>query len=145
MSTFFFSEQEQSSLVEAIRQAELHTSGEIRIHIEPKCTIDPEQRAWQVFAGLDMHQTDLRNGVLIYLAYESKRFAIIGDKGIHEKVSQHFWDKERDILKMHFAQGQFHEGLVKAIHEVGQSLKTYFPRAIDDTNELSNEISFGHE
>lgn len=145
MSSFFFSEQEQNSLVEAIRQAELHTSGEIRIHVEPSCTMKPELRAWQVFAQLDMHQTDLRNGVLIYLAYESKLFAIIGDKGIHEKVSQSFWEKERDILKNHFSQGKFLDGLVLAVHEIGQSLQVHFPRAANDTNELSNEISFGHE
>src|SRR6478735_3091048 len=91
MSKTFFTETEQQQIIEAIKQAELNTSGEIRLHIEPTCDGDPYERAQKVFESLGMQTTELKNGVLFYLAYKSKKFAIIGDKGIHEKVSQQFW------------------------------------------------------
>jgi len=143
MQEFFFSEEEQSSLVEAIRQAELRTSGEIRVHVEPICKTDATVRAKEVFEALGMHATALKNGVLIYLAYESKVFAIIGDTGIHEKVKDSFWQAERDKLKHFFSQGEFVPGLLEVINDSGLKLQHFFPRASNDTNELSNEISFG--
>jgi len=145
MSKQFFTQQEQSQLVESIRLAELNTSGEIRVHVEPKCMINPEERAKEVFAQLGMHSTEKQNGVLIYLAYESKVFAIIGDIGIHEKVSNAFWDAERDTMKIHFSKSEFLKGLQIVIGDVGTKLKQYFPYQSEDTNELSNEISFGGE
>ncbi len=143
MSKTFFSEAEQQEIVEAIKQAELNTSGEIRLHIEPKCEGDPYERAQKVFESLEMNATELKNGVLFYLAYQSKKFAIIGDKGIHEKVSQQFWDAEKEVLVQYFKEGKYSAGLVKAIGDAGQKLKAHFPYQSNDTNELSDEISFG--
>ncbi|MES2779408.1 MAG: TPM domain-containing protein [Bacteroidota bacterium] len=143
MAKNFFTDTEQQQIVEAIKQAELNTSGEIRVHIEPTCEGDPYERAQKVFESLGMDATDLKNGVLFYVAYTSKKFAILGDKGIHEKVSQQFWDAEKELLLQHFKEGSYAEGLIKAIGDAGQKLKTYFPYAADDTNELSNDISFG--
>ncbi len=143
MSKLFFTQQEQDELIGAIKSAELNTSGEIRVHVEPKCTINPEERAKLVFTQLGMHATQLQNGVLIYLAYESKVFAIIGDKGIHEKVGFSFWDAERDTMKNYFSKSEYLKGLVLVIGDIGMKLKEFFPYQSDDTNELSNEISFG--
>lgn len=143
MAKTFFTETEQQQIVEAIRQAELNTSGEIRLHVEARCKGDAYQRAKSVFEGLGMHKTALKNGVLFYLAYQDKKFAILGDKGIHEKVSQQFWDEEKELLLQYFKQQQHAEGLCLAINQAGEKLKQYFPYASDDTNELSNDISFG--
>ena len=143
MSKLFFTQQEQDELIGAIKSAELNTSGEIRVHVEPNCTINPEERAKLVFTQLGMHATQLQNGVLIYLAYESKVFAIIGDKGIHEKVGFSFWDAERDTMKNYFSKSEYLKGLVLVIGDIGMKLKEFFPYQSDDTNELSNEISFG--
>jgi uncharacterized membrane protein len=143
MSKTFFSESEQQQIVEAIQKAESNTSGEIRVHIEPTCDGDAYERAKTVFESLGMHATELKNGVLFYVAYQSKKFAILGDKGIHEKVSQQFWDAEKEVLLNHFKENNHAMGLCKAITDAGAKLKEHFPYADNDTNELSNDISFG--
>jgi uncharacterized membrane protein len=139
----FFTEAEQQQIVDAIKQAELNTSGEIRVHIEPECKVDPYDRAQQVFESLGMHATEQKNGVLFYVAYADKKFAILGDKGIHDKVQQNFWDAEKELLLSHFKDGKYTEGLCQAIADAGEKLKLHFPYQSDDTNELSNDISFG--
>lgn len=143
MSKTFFSETEQQQIVEAIKQAELNTSGEIRVHIEPTCDGDAYDRAKVVFESLGMHATELKNAVLFYVAYESKKFAILGDSGIHEKVTQTFWDTEKELLLTHFKEDKYAMGLCKAIADAGEKLKQHFPYASNDTNELTNDISFG--
>ena len=143
MSKKFFTDTEKQRIVEAIQQAELNTSGEIRVHVEPTCEGDPYERAQKVFESLGMHATELKNGVLFYVAYKSKKFAILGDKGIHDKVSQTFWDSTKDLMQSFFKQEQFAKGLCEGIGQAGEKLKIHFPYASNDTNELSNDISFG--
>jgi len=140
----FFKEEEQQRIIEAIRQAEKQTSGEVKVHIEKKCpTGDVMDRAKEVFGLLNMHLTEERNGVLFYLAYEDRKFAVLGDKGIYEKVSQNFWDSTKDLLRSHFSKNQFSEGLCQGIAEAGFQLKKHFPYQSDDINELPDDISFG--
>ena len=140
----FFKEEEQQRIIEAIRQAEKQTSGEVKVHIEKKCpTADVMERAKEVFGLLNMHLTEERNGVLFYLAYEDRKFAVLGDKGIYEKVSLDFWDSTKDLLRAHFSKNQFSEGLSKGIAEAGLQLKKHFPYQSDDINELPDDISFG--
>jgi len=141
---FILSDTQQKSIVEAIKQAENNTSGEIKVHIEEKCsTSDAMERAQEIFKYLLLHQTAQRNGVLFYLAYEDQKFAIFGDKGINEKVGQGFWDSTKDLLRENFKKGDFENGLVSAITEAGNQLKHYFPYQSDDKNEISDEISRG--
>ena len=78
----FLSDQEQANILAAISDAESHTSGEIRLHLESRCRGDVLDRAAVVFETLAMHKTSLRNGVLFYLATEDRKFAILGDGGI---------------------------------------------------------------
>lgn len=138
-----FNKQEQAQIIEAIKHAELQTSGEIRVHVEPKCKTEPVECAKEIFVKLNMHATELKNGVLFYLAYKDKKFVVIGDSGIHEKVTDAFWDEERDILQSHFKENKFAEGLCLAIQKAGEKLNTYFPRQHNDSNELRDDISFG--
>ena len=98
----FLTADQQATVVDAVRLAEKGTSGEIRIHIDAECTGDPMHRAEEVFGRLGMHRTALRNGVLIYLACNTKVFAIIGDKGINERVPEHFWEDVKDIMATRF-------------------------------------------
>jgi uncharacterized membrane protein len=142
MSEPFFSESEQQRIVEAIRLAELNTSGEIRVHLEATCKGDPYERATLKFGEMGMHATALHNGILFYLAYRDKKFAVVGDQGIHEKVQQEFWDNLTQVMSEHFRNGKFTEGLSLAIAMAGDQLKKHFPYQSDDTNELSNELSF---
>lgn len=138
-----FTPDEQQRIVEAIRQAEKATSGEIRVHVESNCANpDPVQRAIEVFAQLGMHQTKDQNGVLFYLAHVDRKFAIVGDKGIDARVPANFWESTKELLRSHFASGNYVDGLRRGIELAGQQLKQYFPYASDDTNELTDDISF---
>jgi len=141
----FFSKQEQEDIKQAIMNAELDTSGEIRIHIENTCSGDVLDRAAFIFKQLGMSKTDLRNGVLIYLAVRNRRFAIIGDMGIHKVVPENYWDNIKANMLNHFRENRFADGLIEAIEETGKQLKKNFPYQRHDVNELSDDISFGKE
>ena len=140
----FFSKSEEEQIVAAIKAAEKNTSGEIRVHIEASSKgKDPLERAVQVFQELEMHQTEARNGVLFYLAYEDHAFSIFGDQGINQKVPVGFWDSTRDQMQTAFKKLVFAEGLIAGITEAGEVLKAYFPYQSDDQNELDDSISKG--
>ncbi len=139
----FLSKEEQQRIVQAIQEAEKETSGEIRLHIESRCKGDPLERAKVIFQKLKMHQTALRNGVIVYLAIDDRKFAIWGDKGINEKVPENFWQDVKEVMASHFKKNAFAEGLIKGITMIGEKLKEFFPHQIDDVNELSDDISFG--
>ena len=138
-----FNSAEKNRIVAAIATAEKKTSGEIRVHIEPRCKGDVLARASEVFHKLEMDKTVKRNGVLIYLAYDDKRFAIAGDKGINDVVPAGFWDTTKDEMSKYFKKGQFEAGVIHVISEAAKHLAIYFPHGADDKNELSNEISEG--
>ncbi|MCS6935172.1 MAG: TPM domain-containing protein [Chitinophagales bacterium] len=144
-SPFPFLDEEQSrALVAAIARAELHTSGEIKVHLEPHCPInDVMERAAEVFNRLEMYKTVQRNGVLIYIAYSDHRFAVLGDEGINRKVPPDFWNEVIEIMKTHFTTGDFLTGITAAIEQCGRQLEQFFPREHTDVNELSDEISRG--
>jgi uncharacterized membrane protein YgcG len=139
----FFSPNEQEDIKMAIMEAELDTSGEIRVHIENTLIGDNLDRAAFIFKKLKMDETAKRNGVLIYLAIQNRRFAIIGDSGINSVVPPNFWDDIKAAMVNHFREGKFSEGLIDAISRTGQQLKLHFPYKTGDKNELSDEISFG--
>ena len=139
----FLTSEDEQGVIDAIKQAEHNTSGEIRVHLEKKAKKEAFDRAKEVFELLEMHQTELRNGVLIYVAIEDKAFAICGDKGINEVVSKDFWNSTKDIMQSHFKKGEFKQGLIEGIIKAGEQLKTYFPYKKNDVNELPDEISKG--
>jgi len=140
----FFTQQEQDAIRQVVMDAELDTSGEIRIHIENKCKGDVLDRASYVFKQLKMNETLLRNGVLVYLALDDHKFAIIGDKGINKVVPPNFWDDISQNMMTFFQKNEFKEGLCQAIAAVGHHLKKYFPYRSDDVNELADDLSFGN-
>ena len=121
--------------------AEKNTSGEIRVHLEKKTSLEPIERAREVFQLLKMEQTKDRNGVLIYIAVKSKKFAIFGDDGINAKVATDFWNCTKDIILEHLKAGNNKLALIKGIENAGNQLKKHFPFEDDDTNELPNEIT----
>ncbi len=139
----FFSKEEQEKIMNAILNAELDTSGEIRVHIETTLKGDVLDRAAFIFKQLKMDRTELRNGVLFYLAVKSHKFAIIGDVGINKEVPANFWHDIKEKMTEYFKQNKFTEGLVYGITETGKHLKKHFPHHLDDINELPDDISFG--
>ncbi len=141
----FFSKQEKEDIQQAIMNAELDTSGEIRVHIENTFTGDVMDRAAFIFKQLGMNKTELRNGVLIYLAVKNRRFAIIGDSGIHKVVPENYWNDIKARMLNHFRENRFTDGLIDAIISTGMHLKMHFPHQRNDVNELPDEISFGKD
>ena len=141
----FLEKLDQDRIVKAIQSAEERTSGEIRIHVQPKSGSDIRQFAERTFERLGMTKTALRNGVLLFIASEENRFAILGDRGIDQKVPAGFWDEIAAKLTIRFKNSEFTDGIVEAINAAGEHLKEYFPRATDDVNELPDQIDVSDE
>ncbi len=139
----YFTEEDKLQITNAIRVAETNTSGEIRVHIEKHCKSNVLDRAAYIFEKLKMHKTELRNGVLFYVAIEDKKFAILGDVGINQKVPDNFWEEIKNDVFEAFKEKRYAEGLANGIIKAGEQLKEHFPYQDDDVNELSDEISFG--
>ena len=135
--------EEESQIKAAISEAEKNTSGEIRLFIEDVCNENVLDRAAFIFQQLDMHKTKDRNGILIYLAMESRHFAIIGDQGINSRVKKDFWHDIKLEMQHHFTAGDFLTGLKNGLEMTGHALKEFFPYQKDDKNELPDDIVFG--
>ena len=132
---------DQPRIVAAIGTAEKMTSGEIRVHIQPRARGEIREVAERTFERLGMTKTAQRNGVLLFIACEEQRFVILGDRGIDENVPAGFWDEIAARLTIAFQQRAFTDGITHAIHSAGEELRHYFPRAHDDVNELTNDIN----
>lgn len=141
----FLERLDQARIVTAIQEAERQTSGEIRIHVQPKAGGELRTVAERTFERLGMTRTALRNGVLLFIASEEQRFVILGDRGIDERVPAGFWDGIAVQLGKRFANGELTLGIEEAILAAGEQLRTFFPRAADDLNELSDEIDVSDE
>ena len=142
-----FKAEDFTAMAEAVRQAEAATSAEIRVHLErrvhrlPLQRPDALRRARKVFAHLGMHLTAERHGVLIYLAIEDRKLAIVGDEGIHRHVGDAYWETVRDLMVARMAEGRALEAVMAGVAEVGRMLALHFPRRPDDRNELSDQVS----
>lgn len=139
----FFSERERHRIAVAIRNAESRTSGEVRVHVEGRCPGDPALRARQLFATLGMHRTVRRNGVLLYLAVRDRKFAVVGDEGIHRAVPEGFWEEITREAERLFREGRFVDGARGLIDRIGAELSRHFPRLPEDRNELPDIPSEG--
>jgi len=138
-----FSDQDREQILASIKEAEKNTSGEIRLFIEETCDENVLDRAAFIFKELKMHETKQRNGVLFYLAMKSRKFAILGDTGIHSSVHKDFWHEIKLEMQNHFTEGDFVTGLNKGIRMAGEALQKKFPYRKDDKNELPDDITFG--
>ena len=141
----FFTKEQKEEITSAIKEAELNTSGEIRVHIENSFKGNVLDRASDIFKMLQMHKTELRNGVLFYLAIKNKEFAILGDGGINAKVPEIFCDNIKDKMLDKFKEEKNSEGLSLGIKMAGEQLKIHFPYQADDVNELSYDIAIGEK
>jgi uncharacterized membrane protein len=138
----FLSRESKNRIEGAIAKAEKSTSGEIRVHVVRKANIGEalsEAKKW--FLKLKMQNTRQRNAVLLYIAPNAKKFAIVGDTGIHKKIKDKFWKKTRDELQVFFKKEQYEKGIITAVASVGKVLKRFFPAKPGDINELSNKVT----
>ena len=136
----FLAALDRDRITAAIGAAEKMTSGEIRVHVQPKAGEDIRNHAERTFERLGMTKTALRTGVLIFIASEEQRFVILGDEAINENVPAGFWDAIAAQLTIRFKAGEFTDGIVEAIEAAGRQLQEFFPRSDDDVNELSDDI-----
>ena len=141
--TKFFNNDEEKQIMAAIRTAETASSGEIRLYVESNCTDSVEKRTLAVFKKLKMYRTRERNGVLIYIAKESRKFAIFGDEGIHKAMGFSFWTTEAATLKTYLSDDKIVEGVCKVAVDIGEALQSHFPHSPDDKNELSDRPVYG--
>jgi uncharacterized membrane protein len=141
----YFSLEERERIVEAIRQAEMRTSGEVRLFIESKCKyVSALDRAKEVFYELKMDNTAERNGTLVYIAMEDRQAAVFGDEGIHQKVGQQYWEEEIKKMLLYFREQHIVDGICQCIIDIGEALYHYFPyNSQTDKNELPDDIVFG--
>ncbi len=137
----FLSILEEHEIIAAIQKAERDTSGEIRVHLESELYKDAHERALEVFHLLEMGRTKLNNGVLFYVAVQSKTFVIYGDQGINKLVPVNFWDNTKDTVVALFKKQQFKDGLIAGILNAGKQLQQHFPITKNDVNELPNDVS----
>jgi uncharacterized membrane protein len=138
-----FSSTEEQKILDAIVSAEENTSGEIRVHVDRYCKSDPVFKAKNQFLHLEMSNTELRNGVLIYVAMDEHKFAIVGDEGIDAKVGPTFWHSTKDLMIKNFKANKPVDAICEGIAEAGKQLKKYFPITDSDKNELHDTISYG--
>ncbi|MBP7148681.1 MAG: TPM domain-containing protein [Acidobacteria bacterium] len=134
-------EDEEERVLAAMREFERRTSGEIRVHLAARITRDIMEEARTAFEKLGMTATAERNGVLFFVAVAERRFAVLGDRGIHAQVAPDFWDGVAAAVAERFARGRFADGLCEGIALAGESLAALFPRRPDDRNELPDRIS----
>jgi uncharacterized membrane protein len=138
----FFDGLDRPAIVEAIKRAEAKSFGEIRVHLHHGPVSDALEAGKATFGRLGMEKTVHGTGCLLFLAPESRVFAVIGGAGIHEKVGDTFWIEARDAARACFSQGRFTEGIVTAVDKLGEALALFFPkRGPADTNELPDEVS----
>jgi len=138
----FIPNEGQRRIADAITAAERHTTGEICVHVTPRCRGNVMKRAVKTFNRLHLYTTKRRNAVLIFIAYDDRKLAILGDTAIHEAVPEGFWDGEVEELTNNLKAGRPVDGLCAIIARMGERLSEYFPGERDDENELSNEVTF---
>lgn len=137
----FIRQLRESDISAAIRAAEQKTSGEIRVLIsrhKPKNAVEAARKA---FVKLGMTRTRLRNAVLIYVAPRARQLAVIGDKAVHERCGEQFWQEVAEQMSTQFKASRFTDGIVGAIQKIGELLAVHFPRMPDDKNELPNSVA----
>jgi len=137
------SDDDLEAIARAVAEAEAHTSAEVRVHLDHSCGGDALQQAIKVFERLGMHRTAARNGVLVYISVTDRKLAVIGDRGIHERVGEAYWQGLVAAVRERMRQQRSRDGLVLALADVGRELGRHFPRRPDDTNELPNDVSVG--
>jgi uncharacterized membrane protein len=139
----FLSDDDLAAIARAVSEAEQHTSAEVRVHLAHSCAGDALQQAITVFERLGMHKTAARHGVLVYVSVTDRKLAVIGDRGIHERVGAAYWQGLVAAVRERMSQQQPRDGLIHALAELGRELSRHFPRRPDDENEISNQVSLG--
>lgn len=127
---------ESTRVKAAIEAAEAKSSGEIVVSIADFYLGNVRDAARLAFERLGIGNTQLRNGVLLFIAPARRRFEIIADDGIDAQVTPELWSSVAARLTARFAADDYTGGIVEAIEIIGNELARHFPRCAEDTNEL---------
>jgi len=138
---FFFEEQFSIQVEKAIEEAELLTSAEFKLHIEEMCKEDLLDRAAFVFSELELHKTEKRNAVLLYVSTNDRKVSILADAGAKAHLSEHFLSETLSTLINDFKQNQYAQGIGNCFLSIASALKSFFPYQENDINEISNKVS----
>lgn len=138
-------EEDLDRIAEAVRLAELHTSGELRVHVVSRLLPfeGARQRAVREFFRLGVDRTKDGTGVLLFLAVKSRRFEIVADQGIDQRVGADAWAEIASEISDRIHEAGVAAGLCHGAARIGGFLASHFPIAEDDVNELPNEVTFG--
>lgn len=124
----------------AIQSLEQKTSGELRVYVTSQSIDDALTAAWKAFARLGMQKTAQRNGVLIFVAPEAQKFALIHDQGYANKTTPDFWQTLATQIQTGFKSGTYTATLVQVIAQCADHMAQHFPHQPGDTNELPNTL-----
>ena len=140
----FLSRLDHDRIVRTLKNAEASTSGQIRVFIQRgRLEGDALPVAQKKFHRLGMEKTRERNAVLIFVVPRARKFAVIGDEGVHQKCGDEFWRRLVDRMRVHFQHENFTDALAEAVEETGKLLARYFPKMSSSQNELSDDIVEG--
>jgi uncharacterized membrane protein len=141
-----FTDAVDSAIEAAIRAAEARTSGEIRFVIET--ALDPvaaarghtpRRRAHEVFGQFRVWDTDLRNGVLIYVLVADRDVEIVADRGATALIPAAGWEAAAHRMEEEFRAGRYREGAIAGVEAVGGLLEKHFPARAVNRDELPNQ------
>ena len=136
----FLDQLHRAKIVAAIREAEKKTSGEIRVFISRKSIENPLEAAQGHFVEMGMEKTLERNGVLIFVAPRTHKFAVVGDVGVQTHCGDTFWTELAQEMSGHFKKSDFTSGIIHGVRKAGDLLAQHFPRKPGDKNELPDEV-----
>ena len=140
----YFTPIEKKTIVAAIEKAELQTSGEVRVFVESKCNyVNAIDRAKELFESLDMHKTQDKNAVIVYVALKDRQLAIYADEAIYQIAGKAFWHNQVITMLQHFNSNDYVDGIAAVVNQIGKALQANFPYQKNDINELPNDIVFG--
>jgi uncharacterized membrane protein len=127
----------------AIARAELTHAGEIRFAVETALTplhvlhgMTPRTRALEVFAHLRVWDTELNNGVLVYVQVADRDVEIVADRGFEGRVAQTEWEAVCRLMEAHYRAGRFEAGSIAGVDAIAQLLARHFPQGVSKGNQL---------
>ena len=135
------------SIERAIAEGEARSSGEIRFVVETALELQevwggltPRHRAMQTFSDLHIWNTELRNGVLIYVLLADRQVEIVADRGANQRIAQADWEGVCRVMEGHFRAGRYAEGALAGVGAVGDLLARHFPsQGGRNRDELPNQ------
>lgn len=111
----------------AIRAAEAGTTGHILVRIVPEKNVHALERAKDEFERAGLHRKKERNVAMILVAPNARAYAVLGDRELHTRVGDAFWQAVVDEMRPMFARGKSAEAVVLAIDRIGAALRKEFP------------------